>query len=231
MDTYVVGDIHGRTEVVDYFVDIANQCSDVQVIFLGDFMDSFNRSVDDQIRCLQKVLVANQEHGRVRSVVGNHEISYMNPNVRCSGYNGEAQGYFNLLKGAVTLCFENYIWLDDILITHAGLSQRFLDEQKLTVEQALNHEMLWNKVGRARGGFSQGVGGIRWCDFQKEFEPVPGLRQIFGHTAGAGLRKRFSYTRNNFEAYNESWCIDCLDEDNAALLVREGNIKEFYFET
>jgi hypothetical protein len=36
----------------------------------------------------------------------------------------------------------------------------------------------------------QAVGGLVWCDF-REFTPIPGLNQIFGHTPGnLGTTKR-----------------------------------------
>jgi len=39
----------------------------------------------------------------------------------------------------------------------------------------------WLDAGYARGG-RQPVGGIIWLDWNAEFEPVPGLNQIVGHT-------------------------------------------------
>jgi hypothetical protein len=220
MDTYVVGDIHGKRNIVEYFLKIARDCEDTQVIFLGDFMDSFTLSVEDQLRCVQDVLVAMEEtNGRVRSILGNHEVSYLDMHNRCSGWNREAQNYFDLIKGGVEDKFETYIWVDDILITHAGLSQKFLDSTNYTVEAALEDEYYWNYVGFARGGYGNS-GGIRWCDFNREFEPVEGLRQIFGHTGGRGIRKKG----------NDSWCIDCLDFENTCVYIHNNEIKEFHFD-
>lgn len=38
------------------------------------------------------------------------------------------------------------------------------------------------QVGRARGGYPTALGGMTWCDWYQEFEPIPNLRQIVGHT-------------------------------------------------
>jgi len=54
------------------------------------------------------------------------------------------------------------------------------------------------------------VGGIFWCDFNAEFEPIEGLNQIFGHTAGKNIRVRHTETSKNF-------CIDCLDHKHQFL--------------
>jgi len=48
-----VGDIHGRWEAVKEALQ-----RDGEVIFVGDFVDSFDRSVDDQEKCLQLVIEA-----------------------------------------------------------------------------------------------------------------------------------------------------------------------------
>jgi hypothetical protein len=39
----------------------------------------------------------------------------------------------------------------------------------------------WFEVGFARGGM-QKVGGITWLDWQQEFQPIPDLNQIVGHS-------------------------------------------------
>ena len=50
-------------------------------------------------------------------------------------------------------------------------------------------------AGRARWG-QQRVGGLTWCDFEREFKPFRGINQIVGHTP---------------QMQSPRWCI--LEED------------------
>lgn len=52
------------------------------------------------------------------------------------------------------------------------------------------------------------LGGLFWCDFRQEFEPVPGLTQVFGHTASGG---------DTIRRVADSYCIDCLDRSKEFL--------------
>jgi hypothetical protein len=55
-----------------------------------------------------------------------------------------------------------------------------MEEQALDQgQQGIVHR--WLQPGRARGGWAK-VGGVNWLDYDREFKPVPGLKQIFGHT-------------------------------------------------
>jgi len=65
-------------------------------------------------------------------------------------------------------------------------------------------------VGHARGGNLK-AGGIVWCDFDHEFQPIDDLRQIVGHTNQWETGKATQYHRdgaiNIVDANNI--CIDC----------------------
>ncbi|NIU00684.1 MAG: hypothetical protein GWN01_07025, partial [Nitrosopumilaceae archaeon] len=104
----------------------------------------------------------------------------------------------NLLK--------NYAWCDDWLCTHAGLSNNFFNAYSYPYEEVdefLGRYSLDGKLeprlyncSPLRGGMDA-YGGIVWCDYD-EFEPIPGVKQIFGHTADQ-VPKRYN---------NENICID-----------------------
>ena len=46
-------------------------------------------------------------------------------------------------------------------------------------------------ISSTRGGRDE-YGGILWCD-EREFEDIPGVQQIFGHTVGDFVRKGVSH--------------------------------------
>lgn len=99
-------------------------------------------------------------------------------------------------------------------VSHAGLHPYWLGSHeprsvRLKVRQAWqalmhdlsgapgsSHEWLIG-AGRARGGTAT-VGGPLWLDWEKEFEDIPGLPQLVGHTRGEAIRRK-----------GDSWCIDC----------------------
>ena len=213
-DTIVVGDLHGQVEIAEKILTKTE--GHYNVIFLGDYLDSYNRSVEDQIECLKIVLDAVENQGnRVVALAGNHERSYLYAE-RCSGWNSITQFHVNHLKRKCDMFLREYFWMaDDLLITHAGVSVDYVPPyvKNLTlrekVQKFLNSDDRF-AVGRTRGGMEE-VGGIYWCDYNFEFLPVPGLRQIFGHTRGNSIREK-----------DGNYCIDCLEDSYPAVaLVRK----------
>lgn len=58
----------------------------------------------------------------------------------------------------------------------------------------------WFEAGFARWG-TQKVGGITWLDWQKEFQPIPDLNQIVGHSKLIIPQQKSTYNSKNY-------CID-----------------------
>lgn len=202
----VIGDLHGQIEIAQKALD-----SIYPVIFLGDFLDSFTRTVEDQINTLQLVLNA-VAGGNARALMGNHEMSYMRPESRCSGWNPITQSYVTHLQNRMEMLLEDYIWCEGFLLTHAGVSQRLLNALETDLDTYLSTGH-FDQVGSLRGGRAP-CGGLRWCDW-REFEPVEGVNQIVGHTRGRVIR-----TKGN------NWCIDVLeDREPQGLLIQEGKAK------
>ena len=206
-----VGDIHGKVEQVQRALHM-----DGHKVFVGDFMDSFDRSPEDHREALVLALDA-AEAGEATLLYGNHELSYMEPNPhRCSGYKLAMEATildnFKRIKDNFKPLFKP---AEDWLVTHAGLHPDVNDMlQKPLMEMSeediqkefYNRASPLHWIGHSRGGFNP-VGGIFWCDFDREFIPVSGLNQIFGHTRQRqGMQKLVSKQDN---AVN--YCIDCLD--------------------
>jgi hypothetical protein len=211
MKTIVVGDIHGRQEIVEEI--LKETCN---IVFVGDYVDSYDRSIGDQVECLRLVLDAiNTSKGRVRGLKGNHEMSYLDSSQKCSGYEDVTQSHLTHIDMTPLL---DYVWVDDYLISHAGISQDLLDHSKQTYQQYLD-EGSFNQIGYARGGM-QPVGGLRWCDWFREFEPVEGLKQVVGHS---GYRPE-SYRKGILEREG-SYNIDCFQYMREVLIIEDGEAR------
>lgn len=197
-----VGDIHGQIDVMRLALD----CDADRVIFCGDLVDSWRRSYEHQYECLDLALeLAGQ--GRVDVTWANHEWSYLDPRMQCSGWNWQTQEYILERKAEILKKFKPFVYVAGYLVTHAGLTKPLWDKHNLSLDNFEAVITQWSEdvsspffqIGRYRGGHAA-YGGPLWCDFNAEFDPIPELPQIFGHTRGNGLR-----TKGN------AWCIDTLE--------------------
>lgn len=191
--TLVVGDIHGDLEAVE------KALKHDDVIFVGDFLDSFEFLIPNQIKCLETVLNAI-ESGKARSCFGNHEISYLFGEHVCSGWNPVTQKLVDPFKERMLKLLSVGIQHGPFIITHAGLAPDFEDEP-LTLD---NPRVF--KVGFYSGG--HGKGGPFWLrphEFDKHKK-----RQIFGHTP-----------HNYITKYGEAYCIDVLQSQHKGLLIHD----------
>lgn len=203
-----VGDIHGKYELIETALQ-----KEGKKIFVGDFIDSFYRTLEDHKKCFDLVLDAIDKDEAI-AIFGNHELSYIYPNHKCSGFTKERARLMAHYKERLLKNFKPFILLEDnFLVSHAGLDRRLWDANHLSfdsLEETLNN--WWpnltspmHQIGKVRGGISD-VGGMFWNDFNFEFVPIPDLVQVFGHTAGTSIRKN-----------ENSFCIDCLDKQTAFL--------------
>lgn len=217
----VVGDLHGMYEIAERVLQVAEQ-DGRHVYFLGDYLDSYDRSVDDQLRCLNVVLAAVNE-GKATALAGNHELSYIYPRMMCSVYSYPLKNKLEewQMIGQMKETLLGHVWAEDFLLTHAGVSQSLLDNLNITLEAYLSEKDLpyHYHIGRFRGGRDP-VGGHYWCDWRYEFSPVDGVNQIVGHTRGEP---------NVFRSVGNNWCIDCLPHKRNNFLVaiiKNGELRE-----
>jgi hypothetical protein len=170
-----------------------------KIICLGDYFDPKGNTPTIELwretaRSVKKWLY----DPRFTLLLGNHDTSYCASN-RClttGNWSCEAQDIVDeFLTPDDWAKFKLYYWLDDWLITHAGLHANYrallgedlkkgLEAAEVEARKTMNtgDKPHWFfNVGYCRGGWAS-WGGITWCDFEDEFSPVPGLKQIFGHT-------------------------------------------------
>ena len=208
----VIGDLHGQLRIAQKALEIAEK-ENWKVIFIGDYLDSFTRSVIDQVETL-KIVLSAVDRGH-QALIGNHELSYLESWSRCGGWSYATESHVIHLKNEMYAKLQPYIWEGDFLISHAGVSQLFLEHYNSTLPDYLAAGDFM-QIGRYRGG-SYGHGGLYWCDWNQEFEPVEGVPQIVGHTRG-----------NLIRAKGNSFCIDCLEDTDPQGLLIDGKDAEVF---
>lgn len=206
---------------------------------LGDNYDSHYQDSQDDVVATSAYLRARLGNYKWVDLWGNHDTQYFyeNPNIIVRGWSRDKRDLIRRCLGddlfAIREMFRWYVWIDDYLCTHAGLHPmhlsplQSLDKDKLSVwldrqvEDATEHLMTgcthWlYSAGQARGGYYP-VGGLNWLDFNHEFEPIEGLKQIVGHTSSRAIRNH--HTDGNLDlTVSNNLCIDC--HLNEYLLIR-----------
>lgn len=176
-------------------------------------------------------------------LIGNHDAPYFYPDAtiqiyaepepvfKTSYYRKSVQNAIEQLRDEMALVREKAVWFhydeqNDFLFTHAGVSaETFADStgdvtlegisQLVSEGLAKAYEGAHHRafgIGCARGG-SQRVGGLTWLDFNAEFKPVAGWRQIVGHTAQ--LR--------GFNQQGDNYCLDGMQ--STVGLVENGELQ------
>lgn len=210
MGTLIVGDQHGRYELAE-----AALATEHDVVFVGDYLDSFNRSIEDQIKTLMTVLDAvEDEPHRVTGLFGNHELSYTVEGMGCSGFKGLTHWHVTHLEDRMR-ALKNYTYVGEFLVSHAGVSQELLEAGGMCLNDYLEDQDFY-QIGYARGGCSP-IGGLFWCDWFKEFEPLKDTPQIVGHS---GYRPAGEH--GGIICKGNSYNVDCFEHSKEFLLLGEG---------
>lgn len=193
----VIPDIHQQIFKLDILLDREDIKTAEEVIFLGDYFDSFYHQ--DQFKYTVAFLNENADNPRYTFLMGNHDIHYLSTNkaYRCSGYSSTNHEYIkkNLSKEfrkKIKLYELQKIAGKSVLFSHAGIHPShftvFTDATKhdslvsffdsLDIDIDSNHPLL--HAGQDRGG-RQKHGGFLWIDWTN-LELIEGLFQVVGHT-------------------------------------------------
>jgi hypothetical protein len=209
MRVLVIPDIHLKTKKVDEILKNESGGFD-HALFLGDYFDDYFDTVKNNRETAEWVRDYSQ-HSDKTLLKGNHDYSYYasqfhTSNYYCSGYSYEKDLAINRVMGKAWNSLLDFAIIDEVLYTHAGLNNFFLNPSisnedmlvRYLLDQcrAVNNWLKESKKTRCypncaesrlfragmnyRGG-DQERGGIIWND-AREHEPVPFIKQIFGHT-------------------------------------------------
>jgi len=213
-----IGDLHGAREIAEH---VLKSYPEYHKVFIGDYVDSLDRSVEDQLNLVGILLDAVEQREDVTCLLGNHELSYLKSGMRCSGFNPVTATHLIHLKTDMLKLFKTHKYItDDILCTHAGATDRAFDDADDVREKLQSDDEVLYRIGYVRGG-SRPYGGVFWCDFWAEYAPIEGLIQIVGHSAHRPSPEERGVTYKP-RCYN----IDCL-QHSKELLTYDTETEEF----
>jgi hypothetical protein len=213
MKTLIIPDLHQPQQLYIDAIEklIADQKAD-QVVFLGDYFDRWNDTPNDALRTAEWLNESLCDPRRVH-LIGNHDASYLWPveATFCPGFTWEKEATVRAVLGIdAHIRFAFHVWIGEWLLTHAGLSARWVPDyligpvaggvrvgeqlKKWLVAEEIGARSAFESdrphwfaaVGHMRGG-DRGSGGILWCD-HRELQPVAGIRQLYGHTPHEKVR-------------------------------------------
>lgn len=193
MKTLIIPDIHEElVRLVCVLEEYKPQVD--QVVFLGDFFDSFD-GITAKTQGMITWLEAHFEDPKYIFLMGNHDVHYMypNPRLRCSGFSGVRYQMLDSIRGILQQ-FKLFHQEGNTIFSHAGFHPSFLHQGKIpkNLEQNTKAALADGIVpdimeaGWSRGG-SDPYGGVVWLDWG-DFVPVKGIRQVVGHTKGSSVR-------------------------------------------
>ena len=202
-----IPDVHTQYEKAQKILDNWDNPAN-EIIFLGDYFDDFNDSVEINVQTAKWVLSKITDKNKT-FLLANHDMSYFVAPARCSGWTCDKQNALDFfIKDSRTSLFQFYKLMNiagqQTLFSHAGLHphhlpahfdlknlDQFLSSQEQAAKGCMKYDdMHWfYHAGRARGG-RYSYGGLTWLDWEDEFEPIEGLSQIVGHTRNWNVRKK-----------------------------------------
>lgn len=234
MRCIVVPDIHTQVAKVERI--LAKEIPYDKVVFLGDYFDAFYDTVESNRQTALWLKDSLKNPKRVH-LIGNHDLNYHGDNIAisCSGFTPDKLTAIRevLPTGSVWDKLRWHQIEQGWLLTHAGLDDRlhnlpapsikrldnFLREAGMVANRAfINGKYHWfYEAGAARNGTAD-IGGIVWCDANDEFQPIPHVKQIFGHTfqrkgprwirGDMGLEMSFGNTGPKVRQHDWNLCLD-----------------------
>jgi hypothetical protein len=209
--TLVVPDVHEQISRLRKILTLFGPPLVDRVVFLGDLFDSFESGRTEAMVEWFRDAVHEQ---RYRWCIGNHDLHYMTP--YCRGF--ECSGYTEWKDVAINHRVDVAHWrsvarlsipVGRYLLSHAGyhptmVKYREVEGPALRLAYADNPKKIIPPVlsfsGRRESfGLTSGdPGGPTWMDWA-DFEDIPGLPQIVGHTPDTTVRQK-----------GESFCLDTM---------------------
>lgn len=132
MRIIVLGDIHGRA----VWKDIVDKELPDLVIFLGDYVSTHeNISDGDQVENLKEILRYKDEHPKTILLRGNHDMQHLGYYwAECSGYFPRVAMEMSHLKDEFLAKTQWIHVMGNIVFSHAGISQVWLENNFLTLD-------------------------------------------------------------------------------------------------
>lgn len=140
----VVPDIHGE----DFWVNQRPETFD-KIVFLGDFWDSFHKTIGEQTKMFHKVMKWKEMYpDKVHILIGNHDYQYLMNRHMYAGWQANNALAIHDLMIKHKDKFQNAVIIDSILFTHAGLSNTFFDRISTHFDESqMNEDWYLNEFG------------------------------------------------------------------------------------
>lgn len=133
MKLLAVGDVHGRDfwkEVVDLEKEFD------RFVFVGDYFDSWDLTVDNQIANFNEIVAFKREHPeKVVLLLGNHDYHYLYDRGQYSGFKQATKIRMQeplqslLDEGLLQVAYQH----NDLLFTHAGVTKTWCKHAKVHI--------------------------------------------------------------------------------------------------
>ena len=217
--TLIISDIHERVEWIEECID---KIQPTNVLFLGDYFDSYTSTIDSVYRTTNWLKNSMKKDNRVH-MMGNHDLSYATlGRFTCAGYNHYRNEWIES-SGISWAKMELWLMSEGVIFSHAGISKEWLNhypEYKRLINPIFGDLLSTVKedvfdCSDVRGGTDLTSGPL-WCDYE-EFVPLDNYKQIFGHTTFQRPQQpRIDQKRapTPLKLYNDQWNTIAMDTDN-----------------
>ncbi len=224
MKTIVISDLHNRVDWVESYLSSVEYD---KVIFLGDYFDDFGDTVKD-IKSSACWLKQSIKHSNRIHLFGTHDMWYRFPFNRYLQASGNTPKKSEIINKILTKedwnLLKYYYFEQTFLLTHAGLHPSFVknNDPISSLESLIDKAVSEIEEGEIEpildAGFSRGgrnpFGGITWLDWYEEFEIIPNLNQIVGHSEVKVPIEKGTGNSSNY----------CIDTKNRHIGIIEKNV-------
>ncbi|MDR3171514.1 MAG: metallophosphoesterase [Treponema sp.] len=212
-----IGDIHGRNFWKHYLDE------DFSAYYmLGDYFDSYNLPFDVQYHNFIEICDAAKMDSRIKLCLGNHDYHYLG-NIGFQRYSGyqklNARRIRHILETNITLLQIVHVTEDRFILSHAGVSRRFMDKLGLGRIEEINDGFTVNREILSFDGndiygdnITQSPLWIRPRSLMKDC--VCGYSQIVGHTQCASITEVLLQTRDAADNPRKLVFIDTGEEES-----------------
>ena len=246
MKTIVLGDTHGTS----FWKLITHTEQPDRVIFIGDYFDSFDIKLDEQINNFLDIIEYKKTGGiEVICLIGNHDHHYF-PEIGDTGTSGYQHiGEFQI--GPVLNANREHLQMayqfDDFLFTHAGVSAKFMDsvfsESGWTVDTVVEllNDLFRYKPNTFTFAMAISMNKMSYVDHtgdNTEQSPIwIRIRSLLAANKDTELKKAFKQvightqvTKIDLQGYektfgNRYFMIDALSTSGEYLIIEDGNLK------
>lgn len=202
-----IGDVHGRRtwqSIVEKHIDEVDR-----IIFVGDYFDSFNIPMLDQIRNFSEIIkLAREGSEKIVLLIGNHDYHYLSIGETYSGFNptfalGIEHDYVRPNLDLFKICHRE----DEFLFSHAGFTRTWVKDFKINVDNIdsevndfwkyKQHVFGWRRnPSKKMSAYTDSYGDNIWQGplwvrpDSLNADKIEGYAQVVGHTGSDRIKYR-----------------------------------------